>query len=120
MSDTSADCIFCKIVKGEVGGDVLHRDDLVTAFRDIRPAAPVHILVVPNHHVEQIAQMSEADAPVLGRMVAVANELARREGIDRSGYRLLVNNGPDSGQVVYHVHLHLIGGRNLGGLVGRA
>lgn len=119
MADYDANCIFCQIVRGEIPGTVVHRDERVTAFRDIAPAAPTHILIVPNRHVAQIAELGEADAGLIGHLVLVANELARREGIDASGYRLIVNNGPDSGQLVFHLHLHLLGGRRLGALAGR-
>ena len=119
MAEYDPNCIFCKIVRGETPGTIVHRDEQVTAFRDIAPAAPTHILIVPNEHIAQIAELSEAHAPLLGRLVTVANELARQEGIDRSGYRLIVNHGPDADQSVFHVHLHLVGGRRLGALVGR-
>jgi histidine triad (HIT) family protein len=107
-------CLFCRVVAGQAIAAVVHRDELVTAFRDIRPQAPVHILIVPNEHVPSVAEVGEAQAALLGRMVAVANELAAREGIADSGFRLVVNRGPNAGQSVDHLHLHLLGGRRLG------
>jgi len=107
-------CLFCAIAAGRVPADVVHRDDLVTAFRDIRPQAPVHILVVPNEHVASTAEVGEDRAELLGRMLAVANALAVREGIADGGYRLVINCGPNAGQSVNHLHLHLLGGRRFG------
>lgn len=115
----ATDCIFCQIVAGQAPARMVHQDDLVTAFWDIRPVAPVHILVVPNRHYDSLREMGDADGPVLGRIVQVANQIARQEGIDRSGYRFIVNVGPDAGQIVYHVHFHLLGGRSLGPMVLR-
>jgi histidine triad (HIT) family protein len=110
-------CVFCQIVAAEAPAEVLYQDELVTAFRDAHPQAPTHILVVPNHHVESLAGMGDEDAQVLGRIVTVTNHLAWSEGIAESGYRVINNVGPDSGQVVPHVHFHLLGGRRLGPLV---
>lgn len=105
------DCIFCKIVAGEIPGDIVYRDDQVTAFRDINPVAPVHILVVPNRHIPSNNDISPEDEPVLGHMFTVARELAEGEGIAEEGYRLIVNTGAHAGQVVFHLHLHVIGGQ---------
>ena len=107
-------CIFCRIVKGEIPADILFQDDLVTAFRDINPQAPVHVLVIPNHHTASLADMSGADATTLGRMVDVLNRMAEAEGVAQSGFRVLVNTGPDAHQEVHHTHFHLLGGRRLG------
>jgi len=117
MTDT---CIFCKIIDGEIPSEKLYMDELVTAFRDISPIAPTHILIVPNAHIASLAEMSEAQAGLLGRMVKVANDLAVSEGIAESGYRFITNVGPDAGQAVFHVHFHLVGGRPLGGMVRRS
>ncbi len=114
------DCLFCRIVAGSIPGDIVYRDDLVTAFRDIRPAAPTHILIIPNHHVPAMSETGAGDAGWLGRMLHISNELARQEGIAGSGYRLIANTGPDGGQEVLHVHLHLVGGRPLGRMLDRA
>lgn len=113
------DCIFCKIVAGEIPATTLYQDDLVTAFRDIQPLAPVHILIIPNQHSQSLAEMGDEDAQTLGRIVAVANQLAVEAGIGPKGYRLLVNTGADGGQVVLHTHFHLLGGRPLGPMLVR-
>ena len=110
MSDT----IFAQIVRGEVSADVLYQDELVTAFRDVQPQAPTHILVVPNKPVPTVADVTDTDEPALGRMIRVAARLAEEEGIDQEGYRLIINCRAHGGQEVYHVHLHLVGGRPLG------
>ncbi len=110
MSDT----IFAQIVRGEVPADVLYQDELVTAFRDVQPQAPTHILVVPNKPVPSVADVTDADEASLGRMIRVAARLAEEEGIDQEGYRLIINCRAHGGQEVYHVHLHLVGGRPLG------
>jgi histidine triad (HIT) family protein len=107
------DCIFCKIVAGEIPTtSVLDRDN-VFAFRDVNPQAPTHILVVPKDHVADVTEISAPglSATLLKDLVEAANELARSEGIDDSGYRLVLNVGPDAGQTVFHLHLHLLGGR---------
>lgn len=107
----SKPCIFCQIVSGEEKSVLLHRDDHVIAFRDIRPLAPTHILIVPSKHIDSINTLQAEDAPLLGHMLLVAKELAGREGVAESGYRLIFNTGPDGGQTVYHLHLHLIAGK---------
>ncbi len=108
-----SDCIFCKIASGEMGGNLLHQDDLVTAFADIQPAAAQHILIVPNKHIVSLEEASDEDEYLLGRMLKVARDLARSAGIAESGYRLIMNTGPDAGQVVFHLHLHLLGGNRM-------
>lgn len=112
------DCIFCMIVAGEVPSTRVYDDDLVYAFRDINPAANTHVLIVPKEHIPSIADVREQDGPLLLRIMQVANQIARDENIDRTGYRIIANAGPDAGQTVYHVHFHLLGGNNLGALVG--
>lgn len=107
------DCIFCKIIAGEIPGDIVYRSDTVVAFRDIHPAAPVHILIVPIRHVASLAELTEADSGLVGHMIAVANRLAKQEGIAEKGYRVVINVGPGGGQVVPHLHLHLLGGRDM-------
>lgn len=109
----SSDCIFCKIVSGDIPSEKLYTDELVSAFRDIHPAAPTHILIVPNKHLASINDLSEADEPITGRMLTVAQKLAAREGVADAGYRLIVNTGPNAGQVVFHLHLHLLGGHKM-------
>ena len=115
----SADCIFCKIVAKEIPGDVVYADEYVTAFRDIQPVTPTHVLIVPNKHIPSINELTEEDAHLLGKMNLAAQKIAAQEGVDESGYRLLVNTGADAGQVVFHIHMHLMGGRKLGALVGK-
>jgi histidine triad (HIT) family protein len=108
---TDPNCLFCRIVAGGVPSTKVHDDELVIAFRDIAPRAPTHILVVPRDHIASAADLTEADAPVLGRIFAVAAELARTEGIADAGYRLVSNVGRWGGQTVDHLHVHLLGGR---------
>lgn len=106
-------CLFCQIASGAIPASVIYRDDDVTAFRDINPQAPIHVLIIPNHHVESIADFGTDEAVLLGRLIEVANQLARQEGIAESGYRLVTNRGPDAGQTVAHLHWHLLGGRKM-------
>ena len=113
------DTIFAKIVRGEIPADIVHQDDLVTAFRDVHPLAPTHILVVPNEVIPTMADVSQDDEAVLGRMLRVAADLAAREGIADNGYRVMINCRDHGGQEVYHLHLHLMGGRPLGPMVRR-
>ena len=108
------DCIFCRIISGEIQSEILYQDEQAVAFRDVNPKAPVHLLVVSRKHIESVAELTEDDAPILGHLVAVANRLAREAGISEKGYRLVVNCGPDGGQLVPHLHLHLLGGRQMG------
>lgn len=105
------DCIFCRIVAGDQGSDVVYQDDQVTAFRDINPVAPTHILVIPNTHLESVNDLDAEHERLAGHLLITARSLAEREGIAESGYRLIVNTGDDGGQVVRHLHLHLIGGQ---------
>jgi len=110
------DCIFCKIIAGEMGGPPLYQDDDIAAFRDINPQAPTHILIVPNKHMASVNEASAEDQTVLGKMMLTAAKLARDEGVAESGYRLIINNGSEAGQVVFHLHMHLMGGRSMRGL----
>ena len=110
----AADTIFSKIVRGEIPAEIVYRDDLVTAFRDIHPRAPTHILIVPNRVIPTLADVTAEDEPSLGRMMRVAALLAERDGVAADGYRLLVNCRDHGGQEVYHLHMHLLGGRPLG------
>lgn len=111
--------IFSKIISGEAKADILYQDDLVTAFRDINPAAPTHILIVPNKEIATIDDLAEEDEAIAGRMFLVASRLAREEGIAAKGYRLIVNCREHGGQEVYHLHMHLLGGRPLGPMLTR-
>ena len=108
------ECIFCKIVRGEIPSDTLHRDDVVIAFRDINPRAPTHALVIPLEHVTYLDTVSPEQEALMGHMLLVGRDVARSEGVMESGYRLSINQGPDSGQLVPHLHLHVLGGRPLG------
>ena len=110
------DCIFCKIGRGEISSEFLYRDDSAYVIRDIRPQAPVHLLVVPFAHVEALASEPQDRVEAMGRLLSVAVQVARQQGVDAAGYRLIVNEGPDSGQEVPHAHLHLLAGRPLGPL----
>lgn len=111
--------IFAKIVKGELPADILYQDDLVTAFRDINPQAPTHVLVVPNKVIRTVNDLAAEDEQIAGRMLLVAKQIAEREGIAEDGYRLIINCNRDGGQEVYHLHLHVIGGRRLGPMLAR-
>lgn len=108
-----SECVFCKIISGEMSGDIVYQDELVTAFRDINPVAPTHILIVPNKHIVSVAELSDEEERLMGHLFTTARSLAVEEGISESGYRLIINNGPDANQVVFHLHLHLIGGRKM-------
>jgi histidine triad (HIT) family protein len=107
-------CPFCGIAAGRVPSQQIYADEHVVAFRDIRPQAPVHVLVIPRRHVRGIDAIEAEDGALLAAMVAAANAIARQEGIAASGYRLVWNVGPDAGQSVFHLHLHVLGGRPLG------
>jgi histidine triad (HIT) family protein len=111
--------LFEKIIAGELPADVVFRDSRVIAFLDIRPAAPVHILIVPNKPIPTTDDIADEDESLIGHMVIVARDLARRYDVAKSGYRLIINCNPDSGQEVYHLHIHLLGGKPLGPLVQR-
>lgn len=106
-------CIFCEISAGRIPARIVYQSPDVTAFRDINPQAPTHVLVIPNRHLESIAELGKDDALLLARLFEVANDLARQEGIAEAGYRVVVNCGPDGGQTVPHLHLHLLGGRRM-------
>ena len=116
MSGYKDDCIFCKIAAGEMGTTFLAETDRVVAFDDISPVAPTHVQVIPKRHVANIGELGTGDGDLLGEMVDVANRVAQEKGIADSGYRLITNTGPDSGQEVFHLHVHVVGGRKLGPL----
>ncbi len=107
------DTIFARIVRGEVPATIVYRDDMVTAFRDIAPVAPTHILIVPNRTIPTLNDLTADDAALIAHMVLTAQRLAQQEGIAESGYRVVINCNPQGGQSVYHLHLHLIGGRKM-------
>lgn len=106
-------CIFCEIISGERSGEIIYEDDLVSAFHDIHPVAPTHILVVPKKHISSVNEIDNEDENTLGKLFIVAKNIAYQEGIADSGYRLIVNTGPNAGQVIFHLHLHLIGGQKM-------
>jgi histidine triad (HIT) family protein len=106
--------IFTKIINGDIPGDIVYRDDRVVAFKDINPQAPVHILIVPVKEIPSIKEATEEDEAVLGHMMYVARRVAEEQGVAKSGYRLIINNGENAHQEVFHVHMHLLGGRPLG------
>lgn len=110
-------CIFCRIIAGEIPSKILWQDQNVVAFRDINPQAPTHILIVPKKHLVTFADFTRADGSILASMAEAVRETAKADGVLESGYRLIVNNGPDGGQEVMHVHMHLFGGRNIGPMV---
>jgi histidine triad (HIT) family protein len=109
--------LFERIVAREIPADIVFQDDRVTAFRDVHPRAPVHLLIVPNKAIPTANDIADADEALIGHMMTVARDLARREGIADSGYRLIVNCNRDGGQEVYHLHLHLLGGKPLGPMI---
>jgi histidine triad (HIT) family protein len=109
----STNCIFCKIVSGEIPSQKVYSDELVTAFRDIHPAAPTHILIVPNKHLASVNEVETEDEEMVGRLFTAARKLAEQEGVHETGYRLIVNSGPHAGQEVFHLHLHLLGGQKM-------
>ncbi len=111
--------IFSKIIRKEIPSDMVYQDELVTAFRDINPQAPTHILIVPNKLIPTVNDISAEDEAVLGRLFTVAAKIAQDEGIAADGYRLLVNCNKHGGQEVYHLHMHLLGGRPLGPMLTR-
>ncbi|GAB2928461.1 purine nucleoside phosphoramidase [Hafnia psychrotolerans] len=111
--------IFSKIIRREIPADVVYQDELVTAFRDISPQAPSHILIIPNILIPTMNDVTLEHEATLGRMMTVAAKIAEQEGIAESGYRLIVNCNRDGGQEVYHIHMHLVGGRALGPLLSR-
>ena len=112
------DCIFCKIVAGEIPCDQVYADDLIIAFHDISPQAPTHILVIPRKHISDMNEASAEDKALLGHMMLRAPEIAAGAGLAESGYRLVMNTGPDARQSVFHIHLHILGGRKLTGQMG--
>ncbi len=105
------DCLFCKMVNGEIKPDVVYEDDTVLAFRDVNPQAPTHVLVIPKQHVSTINDLDEDSAHLPGRMMLAAKQVAHEAGIAERGYRTVMNCNPEAGQSVYHIHLHVLGGR---------
>jgi histidine triad (HIT) family protein len=106
-------CVFCQIIANQATANILYRDQQVTAFRDAHPAGPSHLLIVPNRHIESLNDLQDEDQALIGYMLLVARRLAAKEGIDKSGYRLVINTRSDAGQSVAHLHVHMIGGRRM-------
>lgn len=109
----SENCIFCKIVRGEIPSEALYEDERCYAFHDIEPQAPVHVLIVPREHIARVAETEPTDEALLGHLLWVGAQIARRERIADGGYRLVINNGVHGGQAVEHLHVHLLGGRQM-------
>jgi len=108
-----SDCLFCRIAAKEIPADLVYEDQQAIAFRDIHPQAPTHVLIIPRRHVSGLDAAGEAEEALLGHLAQVAARLAEQEGLAESGYRVVLNNGPDAGQAVAHLHLHLLGGRKM-------
>ena len=113
---TTRQCIFCNMVRDSIHEAPIYRDDRVIVVRDINPKAPVHLLIIPNMHLASLAYVGPGQVPIMGHLFVVAEEMARREGVTLSGYRLVMNQGQDSGQEIDHLHLHLLGGQPLGAM----
>ena len=114
MERSDQECIFCRIVRGEIPGERVYDDDTVVAFRDIQPAAPTHVLIVPREHITSVSDLSDDDTLIAGRLLLAARMIAAQEGLVANGYRVITNTGQWGGQTVDHLHLHLLGGRQLG------
>jgi len=108
-----SDCLFCAVAEGKIKANIVYQDDVVVAFKDINPQAPVHLLIVPRRHVAGVLDLKAADGAVIGHIFEVAGRLAREQGIADGGFRVVVNSGADAGQSVFHLHYHLLGGRRL-------
>lgn len=109
-------CIFCKIVDRAIPGDIVYEDDELLAFNDLSPQAPVHVLIIPKAHISSVNDVSEGDTTTIGKLAARARALAKARGIDERGYRLILNCNGEGGQTIFHLHMHLLGGRQLRGL----
>jgi histidine triad (HIT) family protein len=107
------DCLFCKIRDGEIAGDMVYEDDEVLAFRDVNPQAPTHVLVIPRKHIATTNDLDDTDAAIVGKMMLAAKKIAADEGFAAEGYRLVLNCNEGAGQTVFHIHMHLLGGRRL-------
>ncbi len=112
------DCIFCKIAAGDIPATIVYQDDEFVAFRDIHPLAPTHILVIPRHHIAMITDAKDGDALLLGKLMLAANKVVEQEGLMPNGFRYVINCGPWGGQAVFHIHLHILGGRKLADSAG--
>jgi histidine triad (HIT) family protein len=113
-----SECVFCRIINNKSANDLVYQDEHVTAFKDRHPAAPVHLLIVPNKHITSVNDLQPEDENLVGHMFLVAQKLAAEKGIVSSGYRLVINTGPDAGQAVFHLHLHMLGGMRIHHFIG--
>ena len=105
-----SDCLFCKIIQKDIPSEIIFQDEDITVFKDINPAAPVHLLVIPNQHISSVQEMEPGDEMILGKLFSGARKAAEMSGVDESGFRLIINNGPDAHQEIFHLHMHLLGG----------
>jgi len=112
------DCLFCRITGGKMGTEFLYEDDLAVVFRDIHPQAPVHLLVVPKRHIPDVDHLVDADRELVGHLFRVAGKVAAEQGFAADGYKLLVNNGRGGGQMIFHIHVHVLAGRRFGHITG--
>lgn len=108
------DCLFCKIIKGEISANKVYEDEEILAFHDIKPAAPIHILVIPKKHITSLAHMEKEDEAIIGKIYGVINKIAEDKGFKEDGYRVVVNCGKNGGQTVMHLHFHILAGRQFG------
>lgn len=111
-------CIFCEIVAGKISSDVVYEDGEFLAFRDIQPQAPKHLVIIPKQHIASLRDLTEKEEDLMGRLILLASKLAKKEGLDSTGYRLAINTGDEGGQAVPHLHVHLLGGRKLNDQLG--
>lgn len=116
--DIMTDCIFCKIAQGELKASIIYADDDVVAFHDIKPQAPTHVLVIPRRHISSLNDCRPEDAAILGRLMMICKDVAEQAGLSETGFRIVINTGPDAGQVEHHIHFHLLGGRKMPSLTG--
>lgn len=112
MSESNSDCLFCKILAGDIPADIIYESDTAIAFRDINPQAPTHVLIIPRKHIATINEISDDDQALVGSLYSAAREIAVAEGIADDGYRAVMNCNEGAGQTVFHIHLHLLGGRS--------
>lgn len=110
MNPSESECIFCKIIRGETTTQFLYQDERIVVFKDIKPHAPVHILIVPRKHIRSINDIKEEDKALIGEMISVAKDVAEKQGVSKTGYKLLFNVEKGGGQVIFHIHMHLLGG----------
>lgn len=113
MSESNENCVFCKILSGDIPADIIYESDVAIAFRDINPQAPTHAVIIPRQHIATINDISDDDRAVVGSLFLAAQEIARQEGFAEQGYRVVMNCNEAAGQTVFHIHLHLLGGRSL-------